>query len=165
MEPPADALVHALKYGGWRRLAREMGADMAAALDPGSRGPPDLVTPVPTTAARERSRGYNQARLLADAVGDSLGIPVAETLARTRGGPTQVALPPSLRKANVEGAFRPVEPPVPGLPGARVVLVDDVLTTGATAVQAASVLRALGAGQVTILTYARALPSRRATAP
>ncbi len=165
MEPPADALVHALKYEGWRRLAEEMGADMAAALGSGDDARQDLVTPVPTTPERERTRGYNQARLLADAVAARLGIPRVETLARTRGGPTQVALPPSLRKANVEGAFRPAEPRPSGLPGARVVLVDDVLTTGATAAQAATVLRSLGAAEVTVLTYARALPDRRAGRP
>jgi len=165
MEPPADALVHGLKYEGWRGLAPEMAEAMVEALEPSLRRAASLVTPVPTTGARLRLRGYNQARLLAEGVAERLGIPLAETLVRTRGGPTQVSLSPSLRRANVEGAFRAEVPPGTRLSGAHVVLVDDVLTTGATAAQAASALGESGVAEVTVLAFARALPSRRATTP
>ena len=158
MAPPADALVHALKYQGWSALAREMGLDMARALRSAPGPPPDLVTPVPTTEARRAQRGYNQAALLAKTVAEEVGRPLRHTLRRTHDGPTQVALPPSLRRANVEGAFAasPLNDRV--IRGRHVILVDDVLTTGATAAQAAGVLRAGGAARVTVLTYARALP-------
>lgn len=164
MEPPADALVHALKYGGWTALAEEMGDAMAACLELGPGPSPGLVTPVPTTPGRERARGYNQARLLARAVSAASGIPLGDTLVRTREGPTQVALPPSQRRANVEGAFSAAIQDGPRLSGVHVVLVDDVLTTGATAAQAASALAGLGASEVTVLTFARALPSLRTAA-
>lgn len=165
MEPPADALVHGLKYEGWAGLAREMGEAMVRALGRGGDPPWALVTPVPTTGARERARGYNQARLLAGVVARRLGLPLVRTLVRVRGGPTQVALPPSQRRANVKGAFQAVRPARTRLAGAHVVLVDDVLTTGATAAQAATVLDRAGAAEVTVLTFARALPSRRVTTP
>jgi ComF family protein len=163
MAPPADALVHGLKYEGWPALAGEMGRAMAAALERRLLVPGTLVTCVPTTERRRKKRGYNQARLLSEAVSRELGIPLVDTLVRSREGPTQVALPPSRRKANVRGAFRPVTASPSRVSGAHVVLVDDVLTTGATAAQAASVLSGIGAAEVTVLTYARALPSGQAT--
>lgn len=160
MAEPATTLVHGLKYEGWSLLAREMGAAMVSALGREGVGPSAVVA-VPTTRARERRRGYNQARLLAEVVARTLAIPLAPALVRGRGGPTQVSLPPSERRANVRGAFLPAGPPGPHLKGARVLLVDDVLTTGATAGEAATVLREMGASEVTVLAFARALPSRR----
>jgi ComF family protein len=160
MAEPATTLVHGLKYEGWSSLAREMGAAMVSALNRNRVGP-TVIVPVPTTEARERRRGYNQAQLLAEVVARGLAIPLAPALVRDRGGPTQVSLPPSRRRANVRGAFLPVGPPGPHLEGARVLLVDDVLTTGATAGEAAIVLREMGASEVTALAFARALPSWR----
>lgn len=162
LAPPADALVHALKYEGWAELAVEMGRDMAAApLPPLTGGGRRVVVPVPTTPARVRRRGYNQAGLLAAAVADEMGIPFVEGLDRTRGGSTQVALHPSQRRANVRGVFAAREKEVPHLHGAHVLLVDDVLTTGATAGAAATELARAGVAEVTLFTFARALPSFR----
>lgn len=164
LAPPADTLVHALKYEGWRELAPVMGAAMAAVAPPaGSPGGRRVVVPVPTTSRRVRARGYNQALLLASSVAERLGLELAEALRRTRGGATQVALHPSQRRANVRGAFQAREEALPALRGAHVLLVDDVLTTGATAVAAATELALAGVSEVTLLTYARALPFLRST--
>lgn len=162
LAPPADKLVHALKYGGWAELAREMGRTMASLRLPAApAGASRLVVPVPTTRERVRERGYNQAELLARSVAETLDIPFLEGLVRVRGGATQVALPPSQRRANVKGAFaaRGGEA-APRIEGAHVVLVDDVLTTGSTAGAAASELVRMGASEVTLLVYARAMPFR-----
>lgn len=163
LAPPADALVHALKYEGWKELAPEMGQAMARAVAPLPHGEENVVVvPVPTTIQRRHSRGYNQARLLADALGETLSLPVVDALFRTRGGVTQVALHPSQRLANVRGVFAARDGLSARLGGAHVVLVDDVLTTGATAGAAASELAREGVSRVTLVTYARALPLLKA---
>lgn len=163
LAPPADALVHALKYEGWKELAPEMGRAMARALAPLRSGEDDVfLVPVPTTMQRRRSRGYNQARLLAEVLGRELSLPVVDALRRTRGGATQVALHPSQRLTNVRGAFATRDGLSARLKGAHVVLVDDVLTTGATAGAAASALAREGVCRVTLVTYARALPLLKA---
>ena len=166
LAPPADAMVHALKYEGWAELAPEMGAAMArVSLPPAPPGGGRWVVPVPTTRARVRRRGYNQAELLARSVAERLGEGLIEALVRTRGGATQVALHPSQRRANVRGVFAVREEEIPRLAGAHVVLVDDVLTTGATAAAAAEEVVRVGVSEVTRLTYARALPFRRGAGP
>ena len=140
-------------------MAAEMGRAMAHAVETIREGEePVVVVPVPTTAARVRSRGYNQAQLLADALGAVLSLPVIDGLLRTRGGVTQVALHPSQRLANVKGVFATREGFADRMKGAHVLLVDDVLTTGATAGAAASELVQEGVSRVTLVTYARALP-------
>jgi len=165
LAPPADTLVHALKYEGWAELAVEMGRVMAVELRSASVAPRGrrIVVPVPTTRARARVRGYNQAELLARSVARSLDLPLVDGLIRTRGGATQVALPPSQRRANVMGAFAVREEEAARVTGARVVLVDDVLTTGSTAGAAASELARVGASEVTLVVFARAMPLRRDT--
>jgi ComF family protein len=158
--------VHALKYEGWRELAREMGASMAGVVAPTFRTvaePPPVVVYVPTTRERERHRGYNQAELLARSLAGCLRLQVVPALIRTRGGATQVSLHPSQRRANVKGVFRARDDAVGRVRNARVILVDDVLTTGATAGAAAAELARMEASEVTLVTYARALPFRRGT--
>ncbi|MEK9501082.1 ComF family protein [Gemmatimonadota bacterium DH-20] len=158
LRPPADALVQSLKYAGWRRAAEPMAERIARRLVafPELEGAP--VVPVPTTERRERRRGYNQARVLAEALARRRGVEVLDGLARRVGSASQVALPRDERRANVSKAF------VPGPDGSRIgavshtILVDDVLTTGATAGSAAEVLAALGSGAVTVAAFARALP-------
>lgn len=158
LAPPADALVHALKYDGWPELAGPMSERMVAALGRGDVGEGAVVVPVPTTPGRARARGYNQAELLARGVSERLGCPLVLALERPEDGGTQVALHRSERRANVQGAFRPS--PSRGLEvrGRSVVLVDDVLTTGATACSAAESLAQTEATGVLLLTFARALP-------
>lgn len=155
MEPPADALVHALKYGGWRALGEFMGRRMAG-VSPRPSGNP-VVIPVPTTTRRRRERGYNQARVLAQVVAGELGFPLVDALER-RKGRTQVRLGPRERKANVDGAFQ-VRPGLGSrIWGTEVILIDDVLTTGATSKAAALELGSLGADSVHLVTFARTLP-------
>ena len=111
--------------------------------------------PVPLAAKRLRDRGYNQSEHLARALGRLVAKPVRiDALKRVRETPTQTALTPEARLANVAGAFRAA-----GVQGSRVVLVDDVFTTGATLVAAAAALRKAGAAEVNAVTFARARPS------
>lgn len=179
LDGPAMDLVHGLKYEGWRELADIMGRAMArtarAELDGTSSVEADrpvLVVPVPTTERRMRDRGYNQARLLAEVVASDLDRPLAEALHRGRAPSSQTTLSPRERRENVRGAFRvatgPEERPADPedrpadsrkLTGRDILLVDDVLTTGATAGEAARTLAAAGAASVQLLTFARALQS------
>ena len=117
-----------------------------------------LIVPIPTTRRRARSRGYNQARLLAEAIADRIDMPLVDALERHQGGPTQVGLHPAERRANVRRAFTVRAEARATLKGARVLLVDDVLTTGSTAMEAARPLVQAGATQVFLSTFARALP-------
>lgn len=119
-----------------------------------------LVVPVPTTRARRRRRGYNQAELLARIVATERGIPWVDALERTGRSVTQVALHPTQRRANVENVFSCRPEGAERIGDGRVLLIDDVLTTGATAGAAAGVLIEAGARAVTLLTFARALPFR-----
>lgn len=158
LRPPADALVHALKYEGWSGMAEVMGERMARlGLHPGVIRP-FLVVPVPTTRSRERGRGYNQARLLAKVVAEVTGQPVLDALLRRHGDTTQVSLHPSQRLANVRRAFSVREDAISRLQGMCIVLVDDVLTTGATAGAAAETLAGAGSGGVYLSAFARAFP-------
>ncbi len=162
LEPPASDLVHALKYEGWRELADEMGSALASVeLPTGIVGTDPLLVPVPTTRRRARKRGYNQAELLARSVARRTGWRCVDALKRTHGGSTQVALHPSQRKANVSNVFAAQGGTASGVRDARVVLVDDVLTTGSTAGAAATALVRMGARSVTLIAFARALPFRQ----
>jgi ComF family protein len=155
MEPPADALVHALKYDGWRSLGSLMGRRMAEVCIQVSGGP--LIVPVPTTSRRQRVRGYNQATVLAQVVSKRLELPLVDGLLRSHGG-TQVRAGPRERREKVAGAFRVVSSARSRIRGRDVILIDDVLTTGATASSAAVALGEGGAGSVHLLAFARALP-------
>ena len=119
---------------------------------------PYLIVPIPTTRRRARTRGYNQARLLAEVLADRVDMPLVDALERRHGGPTQVGLHPAERRANVKRAFTVRADARTTLTGARVLLVDDVLTTGSTAIEAARPLVQAGATQVFLSTFARALP-------
>ncbi len=151
LEAGARRAVHQLKYGGWWRVADAMARVMGGILPTGT----DLMlVPIPLAAGRARSRGYNQAERLATALAVRYGFPLApELLRRGRETSTQTRLAPEARQANIAGAF--VATPCAGV---RVVLVDDVFTTGATLVEAAAVLLEAGAEAVVAVTFARAKP-------
>jgi ComF family protein len=147
----ARRLVHRLKYESLSALAEPMGALMAACPLP--RPAPDVIVPVPLHRARVRQRGFNQAELLARAVGRAHGIAVApRALVRVRATPSQVRQAGAARRAaNVAGAFACRA----DVSGRVVLLVDDVATTGATLRACAATLRAAGAGAVHALVFAR----------
>ncbi len=151
---PARNLVHALKYGGWRIAAAPMAERIRTLLGARLRGL-DALVPVPLGRARRRERGYNQAALLAEALGLALGVPVHEhALRRARETRTQTRLTPTERWRNMAGAFAAGPPGVRGL---SVALVDDVLTTGATLGAAAEALASQEPASIGAVTFARAL--------
>ena len=146
-------IVHALKYDRRPTIARHLASRMRAAGAEVLSGA-DLVVPVPLHPARERARGFNQARELAR----RLGPPMLDALTRTRRTAPQADLTAAKRHANVEGAFELRRGAIEGL---TVVLVDDVSTTGATLNACAAVLLAAGAKEVRALTAAKAVAARR----
>jgi ComF family protein len=149
LDGSARDAVHALKYSGWWRAALPMAEAIRARIRIPSGA---VLVPVPLSAARERSRGYNQSAVLAEFLARALRIPLARALLhRRRDTVTQTALTPEERQANLRGAFAAAGP-VRGLP----VLVDDVFTTGATLAEAARALLEAGAGRVGGVTFARA---------
>lgn len=150
---PLREAIHALKYNGMRVLAEPLGEILAdywrlAVL------PSSIVVPVPLHEARLRQRGYNQSLLLAKSFAARVGLPVeSRALIRQRNTRCQVELSPAERRINVEGAFRCH----PGaLVGECVLLIDDVLTTGATLEACASALLDAGTKEVWALTLTRA---------
>ncbi|MBI1796558.1 MAG: ComF family protein [Candidatus Eisenbacteria bacterium] len=135
----AALLVHALKYAERPGLAAALGEVMARALPPGYR--PDLVIPVPLHRVRRRERGYNQAALLAASLAAAIGAPMIEdALTRVRPTAAQARLGPAARRANMAGAFRLAHPDA--WAGRTVLVIDDVLTTGATLEACLATLRA-----------------------
>jgi ComF family protein len=150
---PVRAAVHALKYGGERRLVEPLAALMAERWRRSSRGG-NLLVPVPVHAARRRERGFDQAEELARVVGRILGVEVASCLARQQRTTAQHALGRTERARNVGHAFA-MAPGSGSVNGRWVVLLDDVMTTGATLGGCAAVLRDAGARGVSALTLAR----------
>ena len=151
-------IVHALKYGGWYRVAPEMALRMAR-LD----WPLDVVeerraiVPVPLSRKRERQRGFNQSLQLARPLAEAWQIPVwTDVLARTRHTETQTRLTPGDRLRNVSGAFRAASSARNVLRGAHVVVLDDVVTTAATLNACAAALCDGGARVVSFVTFGRA---------
>lgn len=146
--------IHHLKFRGRKELAAPLG-QMLFTYWQGENLSADLVVPVPLHPSREKERGFNQAGLLAGILAGQASLPLCETsLKRTRATAPQVGLGVEERKANVEEAFVWAGK---GLDGARILLVDDVCTTGATLEACAAALRQAGAGAVRALTLARPL--------
>jgi ComF family protein len=138
----AEAVIAALKFEERPRVAAALGAAMARVAPLVPRA--DLVVPVPLHAARRRERGYDQASALAHALGKALGVPVLDcALERVRATTPQTRLDARERRANLAGAFRVREPGC--WSGRRVLVVDDVVTTGATFEAALSMFAAAGA--------------------
>jgi len=158
-EAPLRRAVHALKYDSVRVLAGPLGQIMAQYWSRRSCGVA-VVVPVPLHVSRVRRRGYNQAALLARVLGDALKLPCGEDLlVRTRRTPSQVGLDPRERWDNVRGAFRCIDHVRGDSP---VLLVDDVMTTGATLEACAHALRERGAQEVHALTLTRVTGRRMA---
>ncbi|PYO95788.1 MAG: hypothetical protein DMD62_01085 [Gemmatimonadetes bacterium] len=163
----AQHAVHALKYNGLARIADDLALAMGS-LRPHTAGPSVLI-PIPLAPRRLRQRGYNQSERLARALARMWRIPViVDLLIRTRETPTQTALTPGTRLANVAGAFemRNTELGMRNgtqgvnsafrIPHSTMILVDDVFTTGATLAEAARALEQAGATTIHAITFARA---------
>ena len=147
-------LIHVYKYGKVRTLARPLGELLSRALARDERY--DVVTPVPLHWRRRWQRGFNQSEALAREISRRSGIPFAGTLRRVRSTSAQAGLSNTARRRNVAAAFATSRTLRAGaLRGRRVLLVDDVMTTGSTAAACSQVLKSAGADRVTLLTVAR----------
>ena len=146
--------LHALKYAGERRLARPLGEAVAARWA-STGGACDLLVPVPVHASRRRERGYDQAELIAAVAAERLHRPMLPAVERTRATTAQYRLDRRHRAANVATAFAVRRGIASQVVGRHVVLVDDVVTTGATLAATANALLAAGAASVSAVTVAR----------
>ncbi|MBV8820534.1 MAG: ComF family protein [Acidobacteriaceae bacterium] len=144
------SLIHLFKYAKIQPLAKPLGKFLTQALPRFERF--DAVVPMPMHWRKRWSRGFNQAELLAAEVSRLSGIPVRRAVKRSRVGTVQAGLTNAKRRENVAGAFAPTRRRVDGL---RVLLVDDVMTTGETAKACAKALKRAGAAYVSVLTVAR----------
>lgn len=144
--------LHALKYDGERRLAPYLGAAVARRwARAGVAG--DAFVPVPASPDRVRERGYDQASLIATEAARRLSLPVLHALQRTRATTAQSDLDRAGRGSNLGGAFRVMD--AAPIAGRWIVLVDDVVTTGATVAACASALLDAGAAAVSAVAVAR----------
>ena len=168
---PVRHALHDLKYRGERRLAEPLGAAVGRRWTRAGTGA-QVVVPVPVHAQRERQRGYDQAALIAVVAARHLGLPLALALERGRATIAQYELGRDDRAANVEGAFRLREGSAPDardgsapdagstvigqvVAGRWILLVDDVVTTGATLAACATALLVGGAVAVSAIAVAR----------
>lgn len=143
------------KFHGRQKYAESYARLLAMKLLREELGEMDLVTFIPISEKRRRSRGFDQVELLAAHVGRELGIPALATMRKVRHNQPQSGIVGhAQRRANVLGAYRVREDA--DISGKRILLLDDIITTGATAEEAARVLLTAGAAQVHLAVVARA---------
>jgi ComF family protein len=155
----ARTLVHALKYGDRLDLAPTLGRWMVQAGAP-LLAEADALVPVPLHWRRLWWRRFNQSATLAEVIAARVNLPVAHALARVKATRQQVGLTASERALNVQGAFRVPEAARADVKGRRLVIVDDVLTSGATIDACSRVLLRAGADAVDVLVFARVVDGR-----
>jgi ComF family protein len=145
-------MVYSLKYRGVRASAPRLAELLVAHLSTRSIHP-DVIVPVPLHRRRERERGFNQSELLAKGIAKRTGMPMETgVLARTRNTAPQVTMKsPEQRRENIAGAFECIG----DVAGKRVLLIDDVVTTGATVAACSVPLRDAGASSIWVLSLAR----------
>ena len=153
-DSPVQKIIHAIKYKGCRELGRQMGEELGLTLASFLEFQKiDLVVPVPLHRAKLRMRGYNQGEEIARGYGRGLDIPVlTKGLKRKRHTQSQTTLRAKERRMNVSDAFEVI---ASNFSGMRIVLCDDVFTTGATLNACATALLASGARSVVAATVAR----------
>jgi competence protein ComFC len=152
-EDDVKRLIHAIKFRHQSCLAEPLAIEMEPLL---SQADPDagLLVPVPMLGWRQRQRGFNQAQLLAKRLGAMSGLPVVEALSRRHNNGTQVGSPTAAERwRRVEGAFAVRQPGA--IAGERIILIDDVATTGATLDACARALLDAGALAVSAVTFGR----------
>ncbi len=155
-DPLVRELIHTYKYAGVRGLAALFADEIAAFLEAYGIRPNKtfLLVPIPLHRSREARRGFNQAGLLARALGEKLNLPVAHALKRRRATEEQVHMESyEKRRENVARAFRITDPTL--VNEKSIILVDDVSTSGATLSEAARALRAAGAKTVWAIAVAK----------
>lgn len=146
-------VLYQLKYTGRQELARAMGLLMAEVILQEARyRQVDLVVPVPIGPHKLHARGFNQGELLASQIAKVLGLPMGLVLDKPIDTPAQAKQDKYTRQQQVKGAYRVVQPEV--VTGQRVLLVDDVFTTGSTVSECAQVLAEAGADLVAVITWA-----------
>jgi ComF family protein len=153
---PLDKLIQSFKYGHRLALAAYLGRELArlASASAGEMAA-DLIVPLPLHPLRLRERGFNQALELARPVAVALGLPLdPHACARIRYTPAQAGLPWKKRAENIRRAFHCTRE----LTGRHILLVDDVMTTGASLDECARTLKRHGAAEVSLLVVARTLP-------
>ena len=155
----ARTLVHALKYGDRLDLAPTLGRWMVQAGAP-LLAEADALVPVPLHWRRLWWRRFNQSAALAEVIAARVNLPVAHALARVKATRQQVGLTASERALNVQGAFRVPEAARADVKRRRLVIVDDVLTSGATIDACSRVLLRAGAASVDVLVFARVVDGR-----
>jgi ComF family protein len=154
---PVREMIHRFKYDKRVHLARPLGLLAAVQLAPFARmTAPDLIIPVPLHVKRLRQRGFNQSVLLGNVLAREWRVPLCRSnLRRIRWTDPQIGLSAEERVSNVRGAFAVTNPAL--VKGKRVILLDDVYTTGSTVAECARALNKAGAKAVTVVTVARAL--------
>ena len=152
-EGAGKACIVQLKYQRQLGLAAPMARRMVVAAVPPPAMAADVIVPVPLHPVRRREREFNQSAVLAERLGEALGLPILEeALHRHRPTALQAQLDAHARRRNVANAFIVPSPAL--VRGRAILLVDDVLTTGATVRACAAALREAGATRVSILTFA-----------
>ncbi len=157
---PLDRVIRALKFEGLDYLGRHIGEALAERLRVAAPAA-ELAVAVPLHWRRQLARGYNQAERIAAPLASGLGLPLVPALRRVRATPPQARLPRRERARNLGRAFRARRGPL--LAGRSLLLVDDVITTGATLRAAAAALRRAGAAEITVATAARTPSPEEAT--
>lgn len=157
-EGPLRKLIHLFKYSGMKPLGKRLAGFLCRALPDEDVEGIDAVVPMPLHWRRRWRRGFNQSEILARLVARELHetgrrVPMLNPVKRVRATAVQAGLTNSNRRKNVAGAFRVFKKTQ--VAGRRILLIDDVMTTGATAAACASALKRAGAVSVTLLTLAR----------
>ena len=158
-EGPIRKLVHAFKFNGVWRLNEWMAQQMLLACTDGFLDGVTCVTAVPMHTLRRLARGYNQSEKLAKAFSRQANLPYKALIRRVRNTKQQVKLGMEARRQNLKDAFRAIDSPQ----GESVLLIDDVRTTGTTAIECVKTLLAAGAKEIKVLTFAKAVTHKSDT--